>query len=184
MKERLKSILISILGTSLYAAFVILPFAAVWAIVELYELFCEYIVSALRVLLILMGVCIGIALLFLLVYILVSIVKYINESMQKKTIRIKENKLFDKQLETTIVGNDFREYHKLAEMYEKGIGTDISLRQALIYYRKAAELGDAKEKRAFGKRFEKGDHIAREIDMEEAQRWYDAADKWEQKYGS
>lgn len=79
-------------------------------------------------------------------------------------------------------GADSYTYYELAEIYEKGKGVKRSLKQAEKWYRKAAECGNAKMKREFGKRFEKGDHIARNVDMEEAQRWYAAADKWEKEH--
>jgi predicted membrane protein len=121
-----------------------------------------------------------VACVFILGVIFYAMCKAFKRAKAKYRIREKEE-IFSRESKKINQTDDFREYHRLAELYEKGIGTEMSWKQAAIYYRKAAELGDANEKREFGKHFEKGDHIAREVDLEEAQRWYDAADKWERE---
>ena len=54
-----------------------------------------------------------------------------------------ESKLFKVQLFLAKSGDPAGQYY-LAEMYEKGLGTPQDLQQALIWYKKSAELGYAK----------------------------------------
>lgn len=54
-----------------------------------------------------------------------------------------ESKLFKVQLFLAKSGDPAGQYY-LAEMYEKGLGTPQDLQQALVWYKKSAELGNAK----------------------------------------
>lgn len=104
------------------------------------------------------------------------------ESVKTSLNIIQKERRFKRTKRKADNGANFQTYYELARQYEKGTGVKRSLKQAEKWYRKAAECGDAEMKREFGRRFEKGDHIARNVDMEEAQRWYTAAEKWEKEH--
>lgn len=110
------------------------------------------------------------------------VIKRCIENIKTSLNMIQKERRFKRTKRKADNGANSNTYYELARQYEKGDGVKRSLKQAEKWYRKAAECGNAKMKREFGKRFEKGDHIARYIDMEEAQRWYDDADKWEKEH--
>lgn len=97
------------------------------------------------------------------------------KNIVKKISNLPEEMKF-KRLKERSTSSDFTEYHELAECYHKGIGTKRNYKQALKWYVKEAETGNAEAQYALGMRYWKGEKLVGGVqNEEEALRWMEMA---------
>lgn len=101
--------------------------------------------------------------------------KFTIKSIVKKISNLPEEIKF-KRLKEHSSSPDFTEYHELAECYHKGIGTKRNYKQALKWYIKEAEAGNAEAQYDLGMRYWKGEKLVGGVQNEdETLRWMEIA---------
>lgn len=101
--------------------------------------------------------------------------KFTIKGIVKKIANLPDERKFNKLKERS-TAPDFTEYHELAECYHKGIGTRRNYKQALKWYIKEAEAGNADAQYSLGMRYMRGEKVVGgEKNEDEAFRWIEMA---------